>query len=26
VDACVYGSIKKNRVNVGFVKEDAYGN
>ena len=26
VDACVYGSIKKNRVNVAFVKESAYGN
>ena len=25
VDACVYASIKKNRVNVGYVKEDAYG-
>ena len=26
VDACVYGSIKQNRVNVAFVKESAYGN
>jgi hypothetical protein len=26
VDACVYGSIKENRVNVAFVKESAYGN
>ena len=26
VDACVYGSIKQNRINVAFVKESAYGN
>ena len=26
VDACVYGSIKKNRKNVGFVKESLDGN
>ena len=26
VDACVYGSIKENRINVAFVKESAYGN
>ena len=26
VDACVYGSIKKNRINIAFVKESVDGN